>query len=918
MNTTSSPDTPEAPDFWPEWRYEIGSIGRIAAYVSPRSILDDDQLRPRGSVDQRYQTGEHHSTLRRRLALEQYQRLADLEIRYDREPFTAGGRQPIRYPQWVLQESGTCLDLALLFAAMCQANRVAAYIALASQLDPEGKVSGPGHAFVVVDLNRDLSWSSFRPKPFDSAETVEPGVHRFTTDRAELTQLVDEGTLLAGDVTKATVPRSQSWSRAVEDGMAWIRGADPERVNNRLDLVDIVTLHADEDAPVHPLLPPKFQQAIRRYAPPAARKFHDYPSRRRVLERLDTGGPTGRIALIGDQGVGKSRLAREVLGGKGWFLNASSTENLIRELATAELREIGQLDHLAGDLELSDAKAYADKALVRLNSADSSWRVVLDNANGSPADIASLVPEPDRDKRQSVIVTSTNPDWAKATGFEPEWLQPLKKDDLPGELGTESELVKLIGGRALLVDAFLRLMEATGWTPRDLVSRMDGAIEATSAPAEFDGPRALWHVLSRIKSFDADDREVAYLLSWLPADEIRPELLNQVYPKGIAAARHLVRWGLVSELPDESRFAVHRLFGTVLRSEQKGPEADERVIELLQDEKVVDALGERGEQETLDLLIEKVKQADDESGASRPLGRALAGLGSMQELHGGVGVSAGLFKRALRHLDPDDSADRSLVATCLHGRSRDVNQHHGRDEPLVREALGWIEQSIALRLQEGDVVGAARGRAMEGLLIQKTAHFTDSAEGQLQIYLSAKETIDQSYEDRREVASEAEVARAQFNKGGVRVNLAQLDRADRARDHLDEAESAYGEVLTVRRSLYARTVHPHIAACISGLARVGYYRAIQLVDANHARRVAWLREATGYATQALSDWQVLDGDEDRNEVAKSGALLAKIALARQAFAVSISNNPNFDRTVRNGLRTFEKEIERAAIFPDGL
>jgi hypothetical protein len=58
------------------------------------------------------------------------------------------------------------------------------------------------------------------------------------------------------------------------------------------------------------------------------------------------------------------------------------------------------------------------------------------------------------------------------------------------------------------------------------------------------------------------------------------------------------------------------------------------------------------------------------------------------------------------------------------------------------------------------------------------------------------------------------------------------------------------------------------------------------VPATKEEQTGWLRDATGHAAQALVEREILDGPVDFEEAPKSAALLAKIALARNASPVA--------------------------------
>lgn len=902
--TESSPDQ-QRPEYWPVWNIDLdnpNSVRRVAAYVSEHCIHSDDRLRPRGALLNEYQDETAATSVDRyNIITERYERLRELKIPYDHEPFTTAHGQMIRHAQWVLDESGTCLDLTVLLASMCLVSKVVPYLALTyrdrTRTDP-----GAAHAFPVFDMEREPALQSGRlrhPVTRDAVAGVTDASAKSRRD--ELLAYVDDGVLVPVDAMRAAASSDPDMAvpidRAIELGH---RCLTDTKTWPRLLLVDVISCQMDATEPVTPLPPPRFGQAIRRFAPTPDTPFIDYPTRKPVLDWLRRSG-TGHRVLYGDQGTGKSRLARETLGGTGWFLNASNSENLIRSLAAAEARERGA--ELTG-LESPDVRAFAEQALERLRTAESSWRIVLDNANGAPEALRPWMPHPDAKKIQSVVVTTTNPDWAYAMGTDNACLlKPIdQKRDFSKlrEWMQDDAIARLVDGRVLMITALERLCATTGWDTEQLRTAMTRPSIPTTSRIDLAGPTAAWAAMTSAEVFTDDDRAVAHRLAWLPPDDLTSDLYTAIHPAAEASVTRLLALGLLTPVGDR-HVALHRLFGEVLRAEQDDATVDAISLELLNDAGVVEALAERGDRETLDLLIDQVNALHDGGRGGRDLGRALAALGACREVHGGVEESARLFERALEHLDPSIEEDALLVADCLHGRARFVNQHGGADEALVRDALGWTEEAARLRAE--DEVLVARSRAMEALLLQKLAGHVEKSgkDKSLELYRQAKVTIDESHDLRLGRVDPREESRAVFNKGGVRVKLAQLDDGALAEHHLAEAETAYNSALEQRKRLYRRTAHPHRAACSSGLALVGFYRAVLLCEHSNADRGTWLREATEHAVTSIEEWSQIEADGDDKEVAKIAAILAKIALARKA-AVD-SRDKGFD------LAAFAEDLE---------
>ncbi len=875
--TERSPN-PERPESWPVWEFDLddlNSVRHAAAYVSEHCIYNDDRLRPKGTLLDGYQDeSARTATDRLNIVVNRYERLRELSIPYDHEPFTADTGQMVRHAQWVLDESGTCLDLAILLASMCLVSKVAPYLVLASDT-----VGTAGHAFVVFDLLRNPGEPA--SPPLDGL--IRDGVADISSDDRRSLVLASVKTrrarLVAVDAMHAAESLDNQIGLPVEQAIEL--GTENLRTWSRVVLIDILACQTDDTNRIKPLQPPRFGQAIRRFAPTPDTPFIDYPSRKPVLDWLRRSGRGLRV-LHGGQGTGKSRLAREALGGTGWFLNASNAQNLIRSLAAGEARERGT--ELTG-LESPDVRTFAEQALERLRTADSSWQIVLDNANGGPDALRTWMPRPDPEKDQSVIVTTTNPAWAALVGTDnARLLEPIEQErdasKLPDWMHDET-IAALVRGRVLMITALERLRSTAGWNTEQLRTATANPSIPSTRRTELAGPAAAWAAMTSAEAFTDEDRAVAHRLAWLPPDDLTADLYGSIHPTADVSVPRLLALGLLTPVGD-GHVALHRLFGEVLRAEQDKATVDAISLELLNHAGVAEALGERGDRDTLDLLIAQINALHEEGRRGRDLGRAFAALGACREVQGGVKESAQLYERALENLDPSNEEDALVIADCLHGRARFVNQHGGADEALVREALEWTADAAQIRAD--DEVLLARSRAMEALLLQKLAgHVAKSdKEKSLTLYREAKVIIDESYDLRRSRVDPREEARAIFNKGGVRVKLAQLDDGALAEGYLAQAELAYTDALDRRKRLYRRTAHPHRAACSTGLALVGYYRAVLLCEHSRKDRDTWLREATEHAVTSIEEWSEIEAECDDKEVAKIAAILAKIALARKA------------------------------------
>ena len=285
---------------------------------------------------------------------------------------------------------------------------------------------------------------------------------------------------------------------------------------------------------------------------------------------------------------------------------------------------------------------------------------------------------------------------------------------------------------------------------------------------------------------------------------------------------------------------------------------------------------------TISRLLAVVRRLDEGAGEDEAVGVALHGVAWLLELHTRTRESGDVYAAAARHL----AGRVDLLADCLHGQARTVNQHHANEPERLLEALEFARAAQELvRGTEYERL-ADRSRALEGLLMQHLAKFPEPGESKLDLLRAAKEVIEDSH--RRRVASlpvdDPELLRSAFNGAGVRIALAKDDR-EAASKHLDDAWRIYVDVATGRRAIYGRDIHPHVAACLYGQAVVDYYRAL-LLHADPVQRADWLRRATDNAADALRQRQAQEGSLDLDESVKSASLLSKIALARSASPVA--------------------------------
>ena len=182
-----------------------------------------------------------------------YERLRSRGYPYAAPWAYGDGKQRIRDPVAIHQDSGTCLDLSLLFAAMLTAAGLRAFVVIM-----EGRYGG-GHALVLVDLAStppgigrpaEQGSSGWRApvRPEKSSDTI--GVRELVQDSTPVT-LTEDG--LAVEITAACRDPNAGFHEACRLGAARLANRGYQKVH----LIDVLACHVryGGDAPL-PRAPP--------------------------------------------------------------------------------------------------------------------------------------------------------------------------------------------------------------------------------------------------------------------------------------------------------------------------------------------------------------------------------------------------------------------------------------------------------------------------------------------------------------------------------------------------------------------------------------------------------------------------------------------------------------------------------------
>jgi hypothetical protein len=828
-----------------------------------------------------------------------YEHLRSREYPYSAPMAYFDSEQQIRDPAIIHQDSGTCLDLSLMFASMCVAAGLRPFIAI---------LEGPygDHALVVVDLAStppgigrpsEQGISGLEAPVIPEEPTGVSGVRRLAPVSAPVT-LTPDG--VAVEVTLACGEPSLDFTEACRLGAARLT----DRTYTQAHLIDVLICHEKYgEAPL-----PAYRPAIYPSLPPMP-PFTDYRSRERIADDLREA--TGIIVLLGDSGTGKSMLAHRVASmvdhGCGWFLDASTQQALTAALAAVEGQSTGRTIESIDGPEL---RLLAGTALDRLKNSTGPWAVVLDNANGDPR-LLRPMPQPAAGLGQLLIITTTNPEW-DGQGHRIVRLPALPPDEVAQSIGVLDVPVGAIAGRPLFIEATRRFHDSTGrwwWT--------DHPADTGSASAVF------WSAVAD-EIGDGATRTVAQAISWLPPVRIPVTALVSVDDAADvrSAVSRLRQLGLIDVTAGE--VTMHRLFRSAVRDSallEDGPAQAELITRMLRDDsarKVMEFAADLGTAREMAKLF----NASPDTSTAVP---GLYELGRLFERHGTAADSANWYATFLQRAGwvPGNEMPGELrlsVVNALVGMARaGMRALSGPPDDRLRsiqEAIRSTQEAERLSHSQIDAESeraASRAKAMRGLLLRKRAALEpDGSAAGLAFLRQAELELRESYGERikqfEDPAASPELDRSQFNLAGLEVRLAQRDDPANAAAHLEEALWHYTAVLDARRRRYRTDELEEIACCIHGQALVLYYQAI-LVPGTMTGKTALLRTAAERAEEAVTIRQRLAGSADDLNTTKSLSIQAQITLARMAVTEAAGTPAERDETAIERFRREKQTLQ---------
>jgi hypothetical protein len=904
---------------WPDW--EVGDMPSLARYVSV-AALDDISL----PIVDRYTDPDPERG--RGIAHRIYDSILALDLKYMHEPWRLerfglrefADMQRVRYPAWIWRDSGgTCLDLAILYAAALMKAQIRPYIAILypGELAESARGVPQGHAFVIADLQRPLTdqyWDRAVPGPLEKPASEE-GEKGTLVIRAG--QVLPRR-FLAVDPTRATTnfPLGGGKTSTSTEGFAQTRAAaSAYLVNTEAKVCDVATAQLEGfpalGRPADTATPAIWTRL------PEMPQESDYPSRR--TQRVNLTRARGRIVIYGPPGSGKSTLAclraRSADGGYGWFLNAADRSTLQAQLAQAENDQRAR--SYEQPLEKLDQAPFAELAVRRLEVSEAPWVLVLDNADGEPGDVIPMLPR-NIGSGQTVIVTTTNPQWLK------EWpeaapetpaahvlLKPLDSSDMPG---IDESLRPLMDGSPLFYEA----------------ARMAISFGASIPQAPESAAGLAWQLARDYLSGNAAALDLAHLVAWgpptaLPVGDFADFFANDGMPDALAdLAQPLAEAGLVRLLTQPvPSVLMHRLIAARIRADERliqvpgHPQPVPAPVALMAASAGQNLMTRLGDAESFKRLEAELGSEPDSLVPKRTWALAVYGIARAGEIRGRSAQSSSLFEKAIGSLD--QRLDLSLLSECWNGRARHMKDHPPADRaehiPALNMALAWAltarelgtraaeNASEGSRQQLWDLIRAERAHAMQGLIMRKQAnHFDDPAaqkrrRADAMAMLAESEDLRVAYLEQLGISDSPDMDRARFNLGGSGIGLAKLSRDAEAEGYLRDTLEAYERAKQIRVRRFGEGMAlASVASCDHGIALAYYYSALLEADPRRDRggeyrpvsaqtRMLLLRQASAACAQALRDRTLLaPADGDGDDALKSDELTIKVGQMRKLIS----------------------------------
>jgi hypothetical protein len=911
---------------WPDW--VVGDIPSLARYVSVRA-LDDIGL----PVPDRYTDAD--LVRGRQIARSTYEGILSRNLKYMHEPWREKrfgraewvNKQRVRYPAWVLRESGgTCLDLAILYAAALMRAQIRPYIVILYPAEFADNVRGgsQGHAFVIADLETPLTGQKWDP-------AVHSPLEKSPSERGKQGEVVLRAgrelppRFLVVDPTRATTnfPVDEGRTSAQAEGFAQAEAAAVSYLaDDGALLCDVATAQA-KGYPALGLPADSATPAIWARLPETP-EVADYPSRRGLQEKLAQA--RGRIVIYGDSGLGKSTLACvrawSADGGYGWFLNSADRSTLQSQLARAESDQRAR--SYEQPLEKADQAPFTELAIRRLEVSRAPWVLVLDNADGKPGDITPMLPR-DIGPDQTIIVTTTNPDWLT------EWpesepgrpaihimLDPLERDDMPD---VDDRLYALTDGSPLFYEAARTAIKS-----------------GARVPTEPDRAAGLaWQLAQDYLDGNSAAIDLAHLIAWAPPTALPMADLGDFIPAAVTpnkpagTARALADAGLVRLLTQPTpSVLIHRLFAARIRADERlmrgpGPEPVPAPVALMAASAGQNLMTRLGDADSFGRLEAEFGRDRDPRVPARSWGLAVYGIARAGEIRGRSRQSSALFEQAIGFLD--QRLDLSLLSECWNGRARYLKDYPPADPQehalALDTALSWATtaRELANRAADAatagsqarlwDLVRAERAHAMHGLIMRKQARDIADPAAKKRRLAGAMDVLAESEDSRIKYLSELgiedspDMDRARFNLGGSGIGLAKLSRAAEAEKYLRDGLEAYETAEHLRVQRYGEGMAlPAVASCVNGIALAYYYSALLRANPRRGRMETYhpvspetqmdlLRQASAACADALRDRSVLaPADRDDGDALKSDDLTIKLGQMRKLItAFNVKGEP---------------------------